>query len=230
MSGVKICTVDECHNVILAKGLCGKHYQRMYTNGTLESSFTHVKAFDRFSKLTAIRQAPSPRNKWLCKCDCGCETIVFANNLVRGHSTSCGCSAREAVTTHGKSASREYRSWINMKTRCELPGTPYYKFYGERGISVCERWRSSFENFLADMGPRPDGHSVDRIDVNGNYEPQNCRWATNKTQHRNTRRQHIVTLGGQEMTLAEAVEKTGLLYNTVLYRLKRGWSIDRALT
>lgn len=116
-----------------------------------------------------------------------------------------------------------------MKSRCENPNTPLFERYGGRGIGVCERWRS-FENFLADLGPRPDtAHSVDRINVDGNYEPSNCRWADNKTQARNTSANHIVELAGRRITLAEAAELKGVKYNTLLYRLKRGWPTERAL-
>jgi hypothetical protein len=124
----------------------------------------------------------------------------------------------------------EYRHWINMKSRCDNPRTPGFD-YGGRGIKVCARWRDSFQNFFADLGPRPSpSHSVDRIDSNGNYEPSNCRWATPKEQGRNTRTNHLVIVGGREMTLAEAVETAPVPYNTVLYRLKRGWDLDDALS
>lgn len=129
---------------------------------------------------------------------------------------------------NGLSKTREYRAWINMKTRCSDPSTPYWHLYGGRGIKICDRWLS-YENFLADMGCRPAGkYSLDRIDVNGDYEPSNCRWTDHTTQSRNKQYHHYVTLNGVQMTLAQAVEKTGLLYNTVLRRLERGWKLDDA--
>jgi hypothetical protein len=222
------CRVDGCGNLVIAKQLCRKHYLRMNRTGTLESSFRLVKAFDRYGRLTTVRQAPSPRNKWLCKCACGNEVIVFASNLTRGHSTSCGCSRRERMTTHGKSTSAEYRAWTNIRTRCENPDTPYWGFYGGRGIQLCERWHR-FENFLSDMGPRPPNRSIDRINVDGDYEPGNCRWATQSVQCRNKREQHFVLIDGRQISLAEAVERSDLRYNTVLYRIKRGWSVLDAL-
>lgn len=131
---------------------------------------------------------------------------------------------------HGLCHTSEYRAWINMRSRCDNPNTPGFHNYGGRGIYVCERWYS-FENFLADMGPRPaEKFSVDRIDVNGNYEPSNCRWADSKTQCRNMSVNRIVEFNGKRVTLAEAVEATGVKYNTILYRLKRGWPMERALT
>lgn len=132
---------------------------------------------------------------------------------------------------HGMSKTKEYRAWIAMKTRCENSNTPYWNLYGGRGIAVCERWSSSFKEFYSDMGPKPKGKfGVDRINVEGNYEPENCRWANSKTQCRNTRTNHRVQQNGSMITLAEAVEGTSLKYNTILYRLKRGWTVEQALS
>lgn len=127
----------------------------------------------------------------------------------------------------------EYRAWINMKSRCYNPATPGFDRYGGRGIAVCDRWRSSFADFFTDVGPRPSpNHSLDRWpNPDGDYEPNNVRWATREDQARNFADfNHMVTIDGRELTLVEAVEKTGLLYNTVLYRLKRGWPLDSALS
>lgn len=134
------------------------------------------------------------------------------------------------MKTHGLSLTPEYGHWRNMICRCEQPTTPAFERYGGRGISICERWRGSFRNFYEDMGPRPSPrHSVDRINSDGNYEPGNCRWATKSQQSRNMRANRLVIVGGREITLAEAVEQSPVPYNTVLYRLKRGWGIDDAL-
>lgn len=125
----------------------------------------------------------------------------------------------------------EYQVWNQMKFRCSNPNATGYENYGGRGISVCAEWISSFDAFLRDMGPRPSKqHTLDRIDVNKGYEPGNCRWATQKVQSRNTRANHIVTLDGVRMTLAEAVELAPVTYNTVLYRLKRGWALSDAVS
>lgn len=134
--------------------------------------------------------------------------------------------------THGLSYTAENKAWRNMKSRCYNPKTPGWKDYGGRGISVCAEWRNSFEAFYRDMGPRPSPqHSVDRWpNVNGNYEPSNCRWATQQEQRRNIRTNHLVQVDGEQITLAEAVEKAPVPYNTVLYRLKRGWSVKDAVS
>lgn len=128
------------------------------------------------------------------------------------------------------SAKPEYRHWINMRSRCNTPSSTNYSEYGGRGIRVFDKWNKSFDDFLADVGRRPTNrHSIDRIDVDGNYEPGNVRWATPTQQLRNTRRNRLVNVDGVQMTLADAVERSDLLYNTVLYRLKRGWTIEQAL-
>ena len=126
----------------------------------------------------------------------------------------------------------EYRAWINMKSRCYNHNSPNYDRYGGRGIAVCDRWLDSFEDFLADVGPRPSSlHSLDRWpDQNGDYEPNNCRWATRIEQMRNVTSNKVVLIHGKEMTLAEAVERAPVPYNTVLYRLKRGWSLEDAVS
>ena len=155
----------------------------------------------RFQRLTVIQELPARihpcgtiNRKFLCLCDCGNKTEAFVNNLTRGHTGSCGCLQRErasqASTTHGHcqgpSDSVMYRTWQHIWSRCTNPNTPDWKDYGGRGITVCERW-NEFENFLSDMGERPPGKSIDRINNDGNYEPRNCRWATPVEQARNKR-------------------------------------------
>jgi len=151
----------------------------------------------RFGRLAVIERAEqSGRNTmWRCRCDCGRETIVQANNLRRGASKSCGCLNAEwrksYFTTHGHAnkghLSPTYQSWKGMLNRCTNPNGYDWKLYGGRGITVCDRWRHSFENFLADMGERPVGYSIERIDVNGNYEPDNCKWIPLGDQVKNRR-------------------------------------------
>ena len=138
----------------------------------------------RFGMLVCEARGRSSRTygvKWVCRCDCGNVVEVFGANLRRGLSTCCGCSHRKAYG-HSYPRSPTYHSWDAMRARCEKPATNSYEIYGGRGITVCDRWKT-FSNFLEDMGERPPGTTLDRIDPDGNYEPANCRWATNEEQH-----------------------------------------------
>lgn len=192
----------------------------------------------RFTRLVAVRalkQAGSRRLRWECLCDCGKLAFPTATQLRTGHSKSCGClsadAARSRVTTHGLSKSREFNVWQCMIRRCENPKQDDYPRYGGRGISVCPEWRESFVTFLLDMGPRPSPkHSIERMDNNGNYEPGNCRWATNTEQCRNHRRNRLLTANGVTKPLVCWVESTGLHVSTILRRLNNGWPEDVAVT
>lgn len=139
----------------------------------------------RFGRIVAIEDVGTDGNHrlWMCHCDCGVDKVVSAASLVRGHQQSCGCGIR----THRLSRSSTYKSWQMMRQRCSNPRNDNYRRYGAKGIGVCERWES-FENFVADMGERPEGTSLDRIDSVGNYESGNCRWATRREQNVNTSR------------------------------------------
>lgn len=156
---------------------------------------------DRYGRLTVIAQSPS-RGKgveWLCQCDCGNQTVVRSIAMVIGNTRSCGCLRVDAVVrrnlTHGMRHTPTYNSWASMIQRTCNPRHPSWKNYGGRGVTVCDRWLHSFEDFLADMGARPPGLSIDRIDNDGNYEPGNCRWATRSQQNSNTRRQVAAKTG-----------------------------------
>lgn len=184
---------------------------------------------------------------WLCRCDCGVELEVPSTKLAGATEPNCGCRKVEIATKiieaynasglpsptikHGLTGSPEYISWAAMKARCLNAKNREYHRYGGRGIQVCERWLHSFDNFLADMGQKPTTkHSLDRINVDGNYEPRNCRWATPKEQARNTRSNRILEICGSKKTLAEWVEISGLRAFTILYRIEAGWPTERILT
>jgi hypothetical protein len=148
-----------------------------------------------YGNLTAIARVGSNARgqaMWRCRCACGGESIVIALNLRSGNTTTCGCSHRRRGadhpnSTHLRKHTPEYRAWSNMLTRCTNPRNKSYANYGARGITVCDRWRHSFEAFLADVGERPDGTTLDRINNDGNYEPGNVRWASYFMQSRNRR-------------------------------------------
>lgn len=175
---------------------------------------------------------------WNCECDCGGECAVASAKLLSKTrpTKSCGCVQRENLAdrnrnsrTHGMRHTLSYHSWKGLKQRCLNEKDRGYHKYGGRGITVCERWRDSFEAFLEDMGEAPPGHSIERVDVNGHYEPGNCVWATATVQNRNTRRTQRFCYRGKTMSLPDLCEMVGKARPTVLARLKRGWSIEDAL-
>ena len=132
-----------------------------------------------------------------------------------------------ATRVKGKACTPEYQAWIDMRRRCDNEIHPAFVFYGARGITVCDRW-ADFENFYKDMGDRPNGMSLDRIDVNGIYEPSNCRWATKVEQSRNRRNARVIEYQGEAKCLSEWAELLGFTYHLLKDRLSRGWSIEKA--
>jgi hypothetical protein len=157
----------------------------------------------RFGKLTVVCRSdppnPTRRAHWLCRCDCGADAVKNGKYLLCGDTTSCGCDQR-AMRARGNPKygatiarldhRREYTIWRSMKSRCLTPSSSNYRFYGAKGVAVCDRWRDDFCAFLADMGPCPEGYTLDRIDPFGHYTPDNCRWATWAEQHKNLRSHH----------------------------------------
>lgn len=188
----------------------------------------------RFGRLLVVSKAPASTAfantsaRWECRCDCGSAVVVFSAALRRGATKSCGCLDLEVKTKHGMYGTPTYRSWRSMIDRCANPRTPNYHLYGGRGIAVCAEWES-FELFLRDMGERPKGTSLDRIDSDGPYSPENCRWATANQQQRNKRNNHLLTVDGETRCIAEWAEITGIQKVTIKARIRSGWSHREAV-
>lgn len=193
-----------------------------------------------FGKLVALtRVARRPQDKWHarweCQCSCGRVVTVTSSSLRSGKSRSCGCGTIESIkrahTSHGHSSGGKitptYLSWQSMKRRCHLRA----RNYGERGIKVCERWSQSFSSFLADMGERPPGTTLDRIRVNEDYEPGNCRWADATVQGNNRRTNRVIVFKGERLTLSQWARRVGMTAQGLRRRLDiYGWTIEEALT
>lgn len=195
---------------------------------------------EQFGRLTVICESPrkNTRRQFSCRCECGRIKDVPYDSLKRGDSQSCGCLRSELassrMTVHGHSARKsitpEYRSWTNMIARCTNPKCTYYEYYGGRGITVCDRWKS-FPEFVADMGNKPSRrHTLERLDTNGNYSPGNCVWASRASQAKNKRSTKIVEYMGDRLCLTDMARKHGLRPLTLRYRLLHGWDIEKAIT
>lgn len=198
----------------------------------------------KFGLLSPVEYLGRRHNSshWLCQCDCGEQTKVVASALKSGGILSCGCHRRarmaQLTLKHGERGGElrseitvEYRCWNRMLDRCNRPTETSFKHYGGRGITVCPEWTADFGAFLRDVGRRPSrAYSIERIRVNGHYEPGNCRWATWPEQARNRRNNRIVRFDGADVTLVEASELAGIPYKTVKGRLAHGWSVEEALS
>ena len=188
----------------------------------------------KFGRLTVIYWIgrENGRTLWKCKCACGKDAIVSTGSLRSANTQSCGCLHRDLCiarsTKHGMRHTATYRAWWAMKQRCGHKSQKCYPNYGGRGICVCERWKE-FPAFLEDMGERPDGHSLDRIDNSGNYEPGNCKWSTMLQQASNTRRSFKITFNGQTLTCSEWERKLGVKTGTLKSRFYRGWPLEKAM-
>jgi hypothetical protein len=188
----------------------------------------------KFNRLTAISYAGD--SKWNCVCDCGTERKVDTYLLRSGQTKSCGCYQREAASNYCKKNNLKHNlsrfsgsdSWYQMIARCHKPHNKNYRYYGERGIKVCERWLK-LENFIEDMGERPDGYTLDRIDVDGDYCKENCRWTTRLVQSNNKRDTVFLTYNGETKSIHDWSRSKGLEYDALRGRLRLGWSLERAL-
>lgn len=187
----------------------------------------------RFSRWTVIERGPNLGRhvRWLCRCECGNTALVASTNLVKGISRSCGCLHIDTISTHRRTGTPEHRTWIAMKSRCYTKSNIGYPYYGGRGIAVCDRWVHNFENFLADMGERPGPeYSLDRINSNDNYSPDNCRWAMREVQDNNRRDNRMLTFNGKTQTIAQWAREQNIAKNTIINRLNWGWPIEDALS
>lgn len=194
----------------------------------------------RFGRLVVLKWAGTDGNRsalWATRCDCGREKVVSRELLRSGKTRSCGCLAHESAVesgrkkrTHGMTDTSTYYIYQGIIQRCHNPKAPAYGEYGGRGITVCQRWLDSFESFLADMGERPEGLTLDRIDNDKGYGPDNCRWATWVEQANNRRSGVFVEHEGRRLSTAQRARELGMRQDTLMNRLKSGWSIVAALT
>lgn len=195
---------------------------------------------ERYGRLTVLTRATHTSHKrvcWLCCCDCGKATVVSGNDLRTGHTQSCGCykidTAKEKGTVHGDNRkghrARLYTVWSGMMDRCYRPKNQKYDLYGGRGITVCTEWHD-YETFRAWalLNGYRDDLTIDRKDNDGNYCPENCRWATDVEQSNNRRNNHLVTYDGETHTMAEWARIKGMSWATLQHRIYRGWSLERA--
>lgn len=175
-------------------------------------------------------------HKGLYRCECGVEAIKSNFNVERNVTRSCGCLSRKwkdsgnANRSHGRSKTPEYWVWTSMKQRCHDPKCKSFERYGAKGVTVCDRWRNSFENFLEDMGERPSpSHSIDRVECSKGYTPENCRWATAVTQANNKPSVDKIQTPKGMLSVSEAAREFGLKRTTLRNRLYAGWTVERAL-
>ena len=191
----------------------------------------------RFGKLVAIERCGEDRHghaKWLCLCDCGKETIAFGSLLKNGNTQSCGCYRLARISSHNLSKNKLYTEWWGIKTRCFNEKFKHYKDYGGRGITVCDLWKNSFDAFYEYVSRLPhfgeDGFTLNRIDNDGNYEPNNVEWADKITQANNKRNNRLLTHNGKTQTVAKWANETGIMSSVIIKRLNLGWSVDKVLS
>lgn len=194
--------------------------------------FIQLKPGDKYGRLTLVSflSKEGRCETWVAKCDCGTIKTVKKAKLISNRTTSCGCRKREVGRTHGMSNSCEFKCWTNMKKRCLNKNSKAYKHYGGRGITICKTWRDSFEAFYRDMGHKPKGYTLERVDNNGNYEPGNCKWANRKQQAKNRRVARLLTHNNRTENIADWSRITGLSTSAIDYRLKTGMTVSEALT
>jgi hypothetical protein len=185
--------------------------------------------FGRLTVAAAAGKNSLRKRLWLVRCECGETLTVVGSHLVNGNTRSCGCLHNDELTKHGMCRHPLYGLWLSMRRRCMSVTSDSYAYYGGRGITICDRW-SDFSNFVADMSPRPSPeHTIDRMDNDGPYSPENCRWATKSEQAANTRVCKPITFEGRTLTASEWGRERGLIERTILRRLQEGWTVEQAL-
>lgn len=254
MTTPRLCAAPDCGKP--SRGTyCEMHRARLKRGGSFErrvprQTLDELLGGRRFTMWTVLHEGdpyerplingkrnPDGRQRTArCQCDCGAERDIPINTLKRGQSTHCGCLMSQittaAKTTHGMSYTAEHRAWAKMKARCSDQNSKDWPLYGGRGILVCAEWRDSFEAFFAYLGAKPTAsHSIDRIDVNGNYEPGNVRWATPSEQMQNVRHNVMVNLDGENVALREACRRLGVIdkYKGVHARMRKGMGFEHAV-
>ena len=192
----------------------------------------------KYGYLTVLEFVKRENKKtyWKCKCDCGKEIIIPITYLTSGSTKSCGCYRKKvcknnAKITHNMSKSRLYRIWIEIKRRCYNKNRNSYKYYGYRGIKVCDEWKNDFINFYnwAINNGYKENLTIDRINVNGNYEPSNCKWSTVKEQNNNMRTNHYLYYNNKKYTMSQFAEAYNIPYYIIKNRIRSCWDIDRIL-
>lgn len=185
--------------------------------------------FGRLYVSECLGKPDGRRYRYRCKCECGKVVDIQVDSLRSGNSNSCGCLRRELMTTHGDHRSLTYSSWTHMKMRCFDANSNFYHRYGGRGITVCPQW-SSYETFKKDMGERPSRrHSIERIDNDGNYNPENCKWALPLEQHNNKMNTIMIEHKAVRQALAIWCRSLNTSYSLVTSRLRRGWTFHDAI-
>lgn len=189
----------------------------------------------RYRRLVVLEQVTRHAPiKWKCRCDCGKIIVAIGKSLAQGSADSCGCLRAERLskskTKHGACGTGTYRVWMHMRQRCENPTDNGFPDYGGRGIRVCERWRKSFSSFFEDMGEKPTGKSINRINNDGNYEPSNCKWATESEQANNRRGNRVLEFKGKRLTVSQWSMELGLSQKALRSRVQMGWPVERILS
>lgn len=232
--------ICECGNEIIVSGQCLR--KGITTNCGCSKKSAQIiditgKKYGRLTVKKFVGKTPHRDTLWNCQCDCGNEIVVKKGNLLSGNTRSCGCLRNENIFKHGKYNSRLHKIWRTMKQRCFNPKDPQYHNYGGRGITVCEEWLE-FKNFYEwaisngfdENAPR-GASTIDRINVNDGYKPDNCRWVDMKTQSNNKRNNRLLTFDGETMTLSQWAEEKGLKVSTLQARIDEyHWTTEKALT